>query len=188
MRIYGLPFSDPSSRMLTCDFMCNVLCDQMKTEVEICRSRTSEAAMCRARRLSAGCEWAAALKLLDTVDPWCCGEVRVACLVELRKSSELFAFAHTLVDAYPNSWISWYAVGCYYYLIGKSEFARRYLSKAKSLEPGAGCVWLAYGHSFANDNEHDQAMAAYFKVRYNYIKKMHSYDDIIIFFFLSKYV
>ncbi|KAJ2947255.1 hypothetical protein O0L34_g16964 [Tuta absoluta] len=80
-----------------------------------------------------------------------------------RRSSQLFAFAHTLVDAYPNSWQAWYAVGCYYYLIGKSEFARRYLSKAKSLEPGAGCVWLAYGHSFAADSEHDQAMAAYFK-------------------------
>ncbi|KAH9645052.1 hypothetical protein HF086_005597 [Spodoptera exigua] len=35
--------------------------------------------------------------------------------------------------------------------------------EAKSLEPSAGCVWLAYGHSFAADNEHDQAMAAYFK-------------------------
>lgn len=49
--------------------------------------------------------------------------------------------------------------------VGKSEFARRYLSKACTLEPGAGCVWLAYGHSFAADNEHDPAMAAYFKVR-----------------------
>lgn len=48
--------------------------------------------------------------------------------------------------------------------VAKSELARRYLSKAKSLEPSAGCVWLAYGHSFAADNEHDQAMAAYFKV------------------------
>ncbi|XP_028174316.1 cell division cycle protein 16 homolog [Ostrinia furnacalis] len=135
----------------------------MVSEVETCRLRTSEAAICRARRLAAGCEWAAALKLLDTVDPWCCGEVRAACLVELKKSSELFAFAHTLVDAYPNSWISWFAVGCYYYLIGKNEFARRYLSKAKGLEAGAGCAWLAYGHSFAADSEHDQAMAAYFK-------------------------
>ncbi|KAL0881404.1 hypothetical protein ABMA27_001272 [Loxostege sticticalis] len=148
----------PASDTPTVDTDCPIA-----SEIEICRTRTSEAAICRARRLAAGCEWASALKLLDSVDPWCCGEVRAACLVELRKSSELFAFAHTLVDAYPNSWISWYAVGCYYYLIGKSEFARRYLSKAKSLEPGAGCVWLTYGHSFAAENEHDQAMAAYFK-------------------------
>lgn len=60
--------------------------------------------------------------------------------------------------------------------VGKSELARRYLSKAKSLEPSAGCVWLAYGHSFAADNEHDQAMAAYFKVR------------IIISFFVFIYI
>ncbi|CAH2216073.1 jg2569 [Pararge aegeria aegeria] len=53
-------------------------------------------------------------------------------------------------------------------LPGKSEFARRYLSKACGLEAGAGCVWLAYGHSFAADNEHDQAMAAYFKVGRRY--------------------
>ena len=26
-----------------------------------------------------------------------------------------------------------------------------------------GPAWLAYGHSFALENEHDQAMAAYFK-------------------------
>ena len=26
-----------------------------------------------------------------------------------------------------------------------------------------GPAWIAYGHSFAAENEHDQAMAAYFK-------------------------
>lgn len=56
---------------------------------------------------------------LDEADPWCCVDVRAACLVELKKSTELFAFAHTLVDAYPNAWTSWFAVGCYYYLIGE---------------------------------------------------------------------
>lgn len=49
------------------------------------------------------------------------------------------------------------------YFVGKSEFARRYLSKATTLDRGMGSAWLAYGHSFAADNEHDQAMAAYFK-------------------------
>ncbi|CAH2085815.1 unnamed protein product [Euphydryas editha] len=131
--------------------------------VDIARSRSAEAAEARGRRLAAAGEWSEALRALDAAGPWSCAEVRAACLVELKKSAELFAFAHALVDAYPQSWTAWYAVGCYYYLIGKSEFARRYLSKACGLEPGAGCVWLAYGHSFAADNEHDQAMAAYFK-------------------------
>ncbi|XP_050349089.1 cell division cycle protein 16 homolog isoform X2 [Nymphalis io] len=137
--------------------------DGMKSAVDAARSRSAAAAEARGRRLAAGGAWGAALRALDAAGPWGGADVRAACLVELRRSAELFAFAHALVDAYPQSWTAWYAVGCYYYLIGKMEFARRYLSKACGLEAGAGCVWLAYGHSFAADNEHDQAMAAYFK-------------------------
>ena len=40
----------------------------------------------------------------------------------------------------------------------------RYLQKATQLDRLLGPAWLAYGHSFAVENEHDQAMAAYFKV------------------------
>ena len=57
---------------------------------------------------------------------------------------------------------------CLQYLIlnlflGKHDSARRYLSKATLVDNMFGTAWLAYGHSFAADNEHDQAMAAYFK-------------------------
>jgi LSD1 subclass zinc finger protein len=37
-----------------------------------------------------------------------------------------------------------------------------FASKATTLDKTWGPAWLAYGHSFAADNEHDQAMAAYF--------------------------
>lgn len=47
--------------------------------------------------------------------------------------------------------------------LGKTDPARRYLGKATSLDRLFGPAWLAYGHSFAVENEHDQAMAAYFK-------------------------
>ncbi|OXB80573.1 UNVERIFIED_CONTAM: hypothetical protein H355_014916 [Colinus virginianus] len=54
-------------------------------------------------------------------------------------------------------------VGCYYLMVGhKNEHARRYLSKATTLERTYGPAWIAYGHSFAVESEHDQAMAAYF--------------------------
>lgn len=69
---------------------------------------------------------------------------------------ELFCTAHKLVDLYSEQAISWYAVGCYYDLIGKSDPARRYLSKATSIDRLFGPAWLAYGHSFAKENEHDQ--------------------------------
>ena len=54
-----------------------------------------------------------------------------------------------------------------YYLLfkGKQELARRYLSRATQLDRVFGPSWLAYGHSFALENEHDQAIAAYFKVK-----------------------
>ena len=53
--------------------------------------------------------------------------------------------------------------GCYYYSTGRQDPARRYLEKATKQDVMFGPAWLAYGHSFAVENEHDQAMAAYFK-------------------------
>ena len=41
--------------------------------------------------------------------------------------SALFYLAHKLVDRYPSKPIAWFAVGCYYLLIGKNDPARRYL-------------------------------------------------------------
>ena len=47
--------------------------------------------------------------------------------------------------------------------IGKSDPARRYLAKATSLDRLFGPAWLACGHSFTVENEHDQAMTDYLK-------------------------
>lgn len=89
--------------------------------------------------------------------------VHISCLMELKKTIELFELAHSLVNFYPESAISWYAVGCYYLMIQKTESARRFLNKSTTLDPVFGPAWLLYGHSFAVESEHDQAMAAYFK-------------------------
>lgn len=91
-----------------------------------------------------------------------CLPVHISCLVQLKKSNDLFYLAHKLVDNYPQKAVSWYAVGCYYYLIEKYEPARRYFSKATILERVFGPAWLGFGHSFAAEGEHDQAMASYF--------------------------
>lgn len=89
--------------------------------------------------------------------------VQIGCLIELKETTSLFYMAHKLVDSYPDEAISWYAVGCYYDLINKTEQGRRYLTKAATLDRLFGPAWLAYGYSFAKEKEHDQAMAAYFK-------------------------
>lgn len=91
-----------------------------------------------------------------------CLPIHIAVLVELKKAKDLFYLSHKLVDLYPNDPVSWFAVGCYYLLTEKSEPARRYLSKATTLDRVYGPAWLAFGHSFAAENEHDQAMVAYF--------------------------
>ncbi|XP_054286100.1 cell division cycle protein 16 homolog [Macrosteles quadrilineatus] len=88
-------------------------------------------------------------------------QVHIACLVQLKKHSALFYLAHQLVDTYPSRAVTWYAVGCYYLVIGKLITARTYLGKAVYIDKCFGPAWLAYGHSLAKENEHDQAMAAY---------------------------
>ncbi|XP_070538544.1 cell division cycle protein 16 homolog [Ptychodera flava] len=98
------------------------------------------------------------------VDPYHtqCLPIHIAALIELKKSNALFYLAHKLVDMYPNQAVAWYAVGCYYLLIGKFELARRYFSKSATLDRNYGPAWLAFGHAFAAEGEHDQATAAYF--------------------------
>ncbi|XP_055523729.1 cell division cycle protein 16 homolog [Wyeomyia smithii] len=122
----------------------------------------------KAEKFFYNCDYKKCKKIIDEVlkrDPYHKRSltVQIGCLMEMKDFNKLFYVAHKLVDFYPEDAISWYAVGCYYDLIGKSDPARRYLSKATSLDRLYGPAWLAYGHSFAKENEHDQAMAAYFK-------------------------
>jgi len=128
----------------------------------------SDLLVCKVERLFYNCDYHAAFKLSSNIiksDPYHarCLPIHIALLVELKKTNCLFQVAHSLVDLYPEWSTSWFAVGCYYYLSGRQDPARRFLSKATQLDRLSGPAWLAYGHSFAVENEHDQAMAAYFK-------------------------
>eukprot|EP01112_Ceratiomyxa_fruticulosa_P017424 TRINITY_DN5421_c0_g2_i1.p1 TRINITY_DN5421_c0_g2~~TRINITY_DN5421_c0_g2_i1.p1 ORF type:complete len:600 (+),score=102.05 TRINITY_DN5421_c0_g2_i1:113-1912(+) len=87
--------------------------------------------------------------------------VYLSCLVELKLKNELFLVCHRLSDANPNMPVSLYAIACYYFLLGKYEESRRYFSKATVIDPQYGPAWLGFGHAFATQGEHDQAMAAY---------------------------
>jgi cytochrome c-type biogenesis protein CcmH/NrfG len=59
------------------------------------------------------------------------------------KKRELFAWAHAVAQRHTGKAEAWYAVGCYYLVIGKLESARTYLSKATTLAPPAeaGPAW-----------------------------------------------
>ncbi|KAF0694440.1 Aste57867_14695 [Aphanomyces stellatus] len=90
-----------------------------------------------------------------------CIPVYVSTMVQLEKKSELFHFAHQMVDTYPKKAAAWYAVGCYYLLIGNFEAAQRFFHKATNLEPHFAPAWIGFGHAFAVQDESDQAMSSY---------------------------
>ncbi|KAE8625529.1 hypothetical protein XENTR_v10006306 [Xenopus tropicalis] len=83
------------------------------------------------------CDFKMCYKLTSVVmdkDPFHanCLPVHIGTLVELNKANELFYLSHKLVDLYPNNPVSWFAVGCYYLMVGhKNEHARRYLRYRK---------------------------------------------------------
>ena len=87
--------------------------------------------------------------------------IHLPCLVELGLKNDLYLLAHRMAENAPKSALSWYAVGCYYFLIKSWQNARLYFGKATSLKREFGAAWMAYGYTFAQNGEHDQAFFAY---------------------------
>jgi len=90
-----------------------------------------------------------------------CLPVHVACLYELNETNKIFILGHQLVDKLPQSAIAWYTVGAFYLSTGKHHEARRFFSKASTLDPQMIPAWIGFAHSFAFESEHDQAISAY---------------------------
>lgn len=130
-------------------------------------NKSLDVTVCMAEKQFSKCDFQLCYNMTNQVleeDPLhsTCLLLHISCMVELKKSNDLFFLAHKLVDNYPHQAVSWYAVGSYYYLIHKYEAARRFLSKATTTDRNFGPAWIAFGHAFAVEGEHDQAMAAYF--------------------------
>ena len=82
-------------------------------------------------------------------------------LVELGKKNDLYLLAHSLVAEYPDKAVTWFAIGCYYMTTRQYDSARKYFSKATSIDASFVQAWIGFGHAFAAQDESDQAMAAY---------------------------
>ncbi len=120
----------------------------------------------KARQLFARDDFRGCLTLSKTLvesDPFADGvlPIYVCSLTQLDMKSELFFCAHRLVESQPQKALSWFAAGCYYYLIGKHEYARRLWAKAVSIDASFGPAWIVCGHSFAAQDETDQAQTNY---------------------------
>uniref|UniRef100_A0A383WBY8 Uncharacterized protein n=1 Tax=Tetradesmus obliquus TaxID=3088 RepID=A0A383WBY8_TETOB len=85
----------------------------------------------------------------------------LAAALQLGKKNELFLRAHKLVEEYPSSAQAWFGVGCYYMASRQFEQARRFFAKATQLDKHNAHAWIGFGHAFAEQDESDQALAAY---------------------------
>ena len=90
-------------------------------------------------------------------------QLYITCCVEKRKHEELFSLGHKLVGSFPTSPLAWFAVSCYYLAIKNHQSARKYLTKVLSLDANFAPAHIAFGHSFATEGEHDQAISAFSK-------------------------
>lgn len=85
----------------------------------------------------------------------------LSCLYELGGKNELFLMAHKLAENYPNHYITWVAIGIYYFSIKQISEARIFFSKASILNSNFASAWIGFAHTFAADGEHEQAVSAY---------------------------
>ncbi|KAM9910304.1 hypothetical protein OXX69_004625 [Metschnikowia pulcherrima] len=85
----------------------------------------------------------------------------LSCLYELGGRNKLFLKAHQLADNHPSHPLTWSAIGIYYLSIHRVLEARKFFSKATLLNPNSGQGWIGFGHTFALEGEHEQAISAY---------------------------
>ena len=90
-----------------------------------------------------------------------CIPLHCCILYELEEKIKLFNLSHDLIEKFPTNPISWFVIATYYLLLGKNADARRFYSKASTLDSTFGPAWLGFAHSFAFEGEHDQAISAY---------------------------
>ena len=75
--------------------------------------------------------------------------------------SELFSCACHLAENYPQHHVTFHIYGMYYFALKKFESARKFFNKAITIEKGCLQSWIMLGHSFASQEESEQAMNVY---------------------------
>ena len=85
----------------------------------------------------------------------------ICTLTLLHRKSPLFYLSHQLVQSQPALAITWFAVGSYYYTIGKYDVARKFYQRAVVIEPFNMAAHMAFANTFAFADESDAAMTAY---------------------------
>lgn len=85
----------------------------------------------------------------------------IGSMVKLKLSQELFYLGHQLVNSQPNDALSWYCVGCYYFCCNKLDIAHKYIKRCLKKDPQQYAGWILLGHILSQQEESEQAVAAY---------------------------
>ncbi|KAI7869829.1 uncharacterized protein EV154DRAFT_126729 [Mucor mucedo] len=87
--------------------------------------------------------------------------LHITCLFELNKMIELYKYSTELVERKNMESVTWYAVGLVHLNAKKNTEAREYFKRSLTLDNLLQEAWIGYGHSFAYEKEHEQAITAY---------------------------
>lgn len=85
----------------------------------------------------------------------------IASMVELKQSTELFYLSHELIKSHPRQAMSWYAIGCYYWIINKYIAASKYFQKSVKVDKRFVQSWIMLGHTLSAQEESEHAISAY---------------------------
>lgn len=88
-------------------------------------------------------------------------QVYIGCLAETNNSIELYKIAHRLIETNCEDWLGWYCAGIYYLTIRNYPKSAELLEKSLTKRPTSGLAYMALGHAFSHEREHDQAFNAY---------------------------
>jgi anaphase-promoting complex subunit 6 len=133
---------------------------------EYAMAQNSDVLLSRAEVLYMQCRFQKCLELCDEILKedelnFATLPTYLACLHEVGGKNKLYITSHKLAEHYPKRPITWLAVGIYYLSINNISEARKYFSRASSLNPNFCQAWIGFAHTFAAEGEHDQAIAAY---------------------------
>ena len=105
---------------------------------------------------------AAAKKVLelDAYNDACC-VLLAACLVALKKRTDLYQLGHEIANRSPNSVVAWYVIACYYFASEDYDRAGKYFYRATISAPSFLPAWIAYGHTFHALDEGEHTITAY---------------------------
>lgn len=87
----------------------------------------------------------------------------ILCLLQLENDGKLFALGSSLQNSQPSFYLTYFALGCYHFVLKQYPLARQYLEKCVELYPTFEPALLGIGHTHILEGEYDASISSYAK-------------------------